>query len=103
MMTPHTGFPSTSQSEVEGQPTDSKPCLLYVVARGARTLADDIFRAMRRDMANASVELIYDRRVGERRHESAGIDQDRRRASDRRRVDPSKDISSRGWARIQLD
>ena len=102
MMPLQTGYPAAPESGVAGQSPESKRYLLYVVARGARTLAEDIFRAMRRDMSSASVELIYDRRVGERRNESAGVVPDRR-ASDRRRVDPSKEISSRGWARIVLD
>ena len=102
MMPLQTSYPTAPQSGVAAQSLENKRCLLYVVARGARTLAEDIFRAMRRDMSRASVELIYDRRVGERRSESAGVDQDRR-ASDRRRVDASKEISSRGWARVELD
>ena len=97
-----TGYPATPESVAAGQSADNKRYLLYVVARGARTLAEDIFRAMRRDMTSASVELIYDRRVGERRHDSANVDHDRR-GNDRRRADPSREISSRGWARIELD
>lgn len=102
MMPPQTGYPTTPATAVAGHSAEGKRYLLYVIARGVRTLADDIFRAMRRDMTSASVELIYDRRVGERRNENAGIDHDRR-ATDRRRLDPSKDISTRGWARIEFD
>ena len=101
-MSLQTSYPATPESGLADQSAENKRYLLYVVARGARTLADDIFRAMRRDMTSASVELIYDRRLGERRGDSAGVDHDRR-ASDRRRADPSKEISSRGWARIELD
>src|SRR3954470_12783211 len=81
---------------------ENKRYLLYIVSRGARTLADDIFSAMRRDMPVASVELIYDRRVGERRSQSGNVVQDRR-SSDRRRKDPARQIEARGWARVELD
>jgi hypothetical protein len=96
-----TGY-SAGPEAIPTGPSDGKRYLLYVVARSSRTLADDIFRAMRRDMASASVELIYDRRVGERRNDDAGIDRDRR-ASDRRRRDSSKEITTRGWARVEFD
>ena len=98
--TVYTAIPESQMWPMAGSPVKQR-YLLYIVSRGARALAPDIFSAMRRDMTGASVELIYDRRVGERRAQSANIDQNRR-ASDRRRLDASPDIAARGWARVEV-
>jgi hypothetical protein len=97
------GMPGAGvDAAVSGSVAESKR-YLYIVARSGKALAGDIFAAMRRDMASATVELIYDRRVGERRHESpSGIDQDRR-ASERRRLNAERQISSVGWTRIEVE
>ena len=95
-------FPGAAVDSAASDSDSDQRRYLYIVSRGGRTLADDIFAAMRRDMTNASVELIYDRRVGERRHQPGSVDQERR-ASDRRQVDPTKQISAAGWARIEVD
>ena len=76
---------------------------VYIVFRGGNAQSDAIFSAMRRDMVSASVELLYDRRNGERRsQEDAGADQDRRR-SDRRRRDAAKEAGAAGWVRVQVE
>lgn len=76
---------------------------VYIVFRGGNAQSDEIFSAMRRDMIGASVELMYDRRNGERRSPAdAGTDQDRRR-SDRRRRDSTKEAGAAGWIRLQVE
>ena len=75
---------------------------LYIVARGADARSTQVFAAMRRDMSNASVELMYDRRNGERRSEGATTNPERR-AGDRRRQDATQEIANTGWARVQVD
>ena len=77
---------------------------LYIVARGVNARSSEIFAAMRRDMARASVELLYDRRAAERRSAAAddGVDQERRR-SDRRQRDATKEIVDTGWVRVTVE
>ena len=75
---------------------------LYIVSKGVNAQSPRIFTAMRNDMSSASVELIYDRRSGERRSQPAAVEPDRR-SGDRRRMDASKEIASAGWARVQVD
>ena len=97
------GFPGAAVDPAISDDGGEPRRCLYIVARGGRTLvAADIFAAMRRDMTNASVELIYDRRVTERRSEPSSVNQDRR-TSDRRDVDRVKEISAVGWARIEVE
>ena len=75
---------------------------LYIVSKGANAQPNQVFAAMRRDMASAAVELMYDRRTGERRSQSGNIEPDRR-AGDRRRLDSTGEIAASGWARVQVD
>lgn len=75
---------------------------LYIVARGGSAQSSDIFSAMRRDMSHAAVELMYDRRLTERRSLPASVEHDRR-ASDRRRQDAGQEMSRAGWARVRVD
>ena len=102
VMNPLIGLPRVAVDMVAQDAGSEPKRYLYIVSRGGRALAGDIFEAMRHDMANASVELIYDRRVGERRSQPGSVSQERR-ASGRRHVDESKEISAIGWARIGVD
>ena len=77
---------------------------LYIVGRGGNSAQSArIFEEMRRDMAHAVVELIYDRRTGERRRDAGGVDSERRRADRRRQDAVNEEIVRVGWARVQVD
>ena len=96
---PGRGF-SPATDSVAGEIAQDHRHYVYVVSRGGKAQADDMFAAMRRDMSIATVEVIYDRRVGERRSPGGDIDQDRRK-SDRRHIDVSTGIAAAGWVRIE--
>ena len=94
------GILGTDESPVPGeQPHATR--YLYIVSQASVT-PKQVFAAMREDMASASVQLVYDRRGGDRRSERAPVDTERR-ASDRRRLDFTKDIAQSGWARVRVD
>jgi hypothetical protein len=92
--------PTDSAARMSGQKSMR---YLYIVSKAASAQSEQIFAAMRRDMAIAAVELLYDRRTGERRSREGNVDQDRRRSDDRRRRDAAEEIARAGWARIQVD
>ena len=95
------GILGTDESPVPGeQPHATR--YLYIVSLQASGKAQQVFDAMREDMASASVQLVYDRRGGDRRSERAPVDTERR-AGDRRRLDFTKDIAQSGWARVRVD
>ena len=72
--------------------------LLFVVAAGRHDLVDLLQRQFA-DVAD-SVEIVADRRVGERRRYERHVDSDRR-VSPRRRHDVGSDLSSIGWALVR--
>ena len=73
---------------------------LLVVARHRRQLYEDIKRAF---AGHESVEVILDRRVGERRlgKEAPGLD--RRRKSRRSRSGIDEQLRTIGWSLVLLD
>ena len=103
MMNLQTGIPAAAEQAARESAQEPKR-YLYIVSRAVNPHSGEIFAAMRRDMSNASVELMYDRRAGERRgHEGpAHVDQERR-ATDRRRSDAAKEVGAAGWARVRID
>jgi hypothetical protein len=49
----------------------------------------DLYRVLRQALAGTGVEVLYERRVGQRRRVAAGPSADERRRTDRRRPQPS--------------
>ena len=76
----------------------SRTRLLFVVAAGRGDLAD-LLRRQFADVAD-SVEIVPDRRVGDRRHQDMPVPSDRRLGR-RRRYDVEADLQSIGWALIR--
>jgi len=72
--------------------------LLFIVAAGRDDLAD----LLRRQFADVpdSVEVVADRRMGDRRRHDLPVSSDRRLGS-RRRLDVEADLSSIGWALVR--
>jgi hypothetical protein len=72
--------------------------LLFIVAAGRDDLAD----LLRRQFADVpdSVEIVADRRTGDRRRRDLPVSSDRRVGS-RRRHDVHADLSSIGWALVR--
>jgi hypothetical protein len=72
--------------------------LLFIVARERQ----DLYEHLRRAFADApAVEVIFDRRVGERRQHRVPQENERRQR-DRRTRDISNDVQSLGWALVRL-
>jgi hypothetical protein len=71
--------------------------VLYVVSRQNPALFDQLGRTLQR----ATVEMIFDRRTGDRRR-SASTPAVERRMSDRRRHKIDDDLERFGWAEIVL-
>ena len=76
----------------------SPPRLLFVIAAGRADLAD-LLRRQFADVAD-SVEIIADRRLGDRRHQDMPVPSDRR-VGRRRRHDVEADLETMGWALIR--
>ena len=76
---------------------------LFVVSRDIGSPDARMFAAMRRDMLQGSVELIVDRRAGDRRSRDARVDDDRRSSSDRRQADLARQVAAAGWIRLEID
>jgi len=73
---------------------------LLVVARHRRELYEEIKRAF---AGHESVEVILDRRVGERRQSKDGSQPDRRRRSRRNRPGIDEQLRTIGWSLVLLD
>lgn len=73
--------------------------LVFIVARHRPKLRDYLEREF---AGNAEVTVIVDRRLGERRLQSASGSPDRRRAS-RRREQVDERLRSMGWAIVWRD
>src|SRR5262249_59024999 len=73
---------------------------LLVVARHRRELYEEIKRAF---AGHESVEVILDRRMGERRQDNEGPQPDRRRRSRRNRPGIDEQLRTIGWALLLLD
>ena len=72
------------------------PRMLFIIARGDRRLHDDV-RDSFRDVPE--VEVMFDRRIGQRRNAAARSEApDRRRADRRERVDLDDHLRGIGWA-----
>ena len=69
--------------------------LVFVVAPGQRRLFESLSRTFAGD---DSVQVVLDRRSGERRQQGARPPADRRRADRRRRRDVEEKLASRGYA-----
>jgi hypothetical protein len=76
----------------------SKP-FLFVIARGDSKRFD---LAMRHFGDEPAVEIVYDRRAGDRRTRcTAWVSEEERRWGARRGLDISEDLSVTGWAYIR--
>jgi hypothetical protein len=74
--------------------------ILFVVASGRGDLVDLLQRQFA-DVADA-VEIVSDRRAGERRRRPTPVDNDRR-VTDRRQRDVQADLRTIGWALVRRD
>jgi hypothetical protein len=70
---------------------------VYIVAREHRELFDDLGRRL---AADASAEVLYDRRRSERRRAAAGWPEERRRAQRRVRDDLELALQALGYAAL---
>ncbi len=72
--------------------------ILFVVATGRQ----DLMEHLRRQFADvpAAVEIVIDRRAGERRHRDAPMGGNRR-ATDRRTNEIESDLLTIGWAMVR--
>ena len=68
-----------------GKPTDSPRRFILVVHHQQR----ELYRILRRALHGVGVEVLYERRVGQRRRVAAGPSAEERRRVDRRRPRPS--------------
>jgi len=75
---------------------------LYIVAGEDSGQFEQIFAWLSRDMATATVELMYDRRRGERRNRAETVTAERRN-EDRRRKNIELELTRVGWARVRID
>jgi hypothetical protein len=70
--------------------------MLYIVSRQSPQLYDYLRRRCERD---PEAEVVYDRRVGERRRGGAAVNVERR-ASGRRRQSIDQSLRDLGWALV---
>jgi hypothetical protein len=76
------------------------PRELFIVARGRA----DLYRYLSQTFADAeNVEVIWDRREGERRRSANGARPERRRRERRKRSSVDEDLRTVGYAFIALD
>jgi hypothetical protein len=76
------------------------PRELFIVARDRA----DLYRYLSQTFADAeNVEVIWDRREGERRRSSNGVALDRRRGDRRTRLSADEDLKSVGYVFIAHD
>lgn len=73
---------------------------IILVARDRERLFEYVKRAF---AGNDTVQVLLDRRTGERRRSSAGERLPERRRGDRRRQDVSSQLRGLGWAVISVD
>jgi hypothetical protein len=72
--------------------------MLFIVARDQQALYD----TLRREFGSErDVEVLYDRRFGERRRQRVPWPQDRRRGERRARPDVDAQLQSLGWALVR--
>lgn len=91
-------FHSRSAGRLEGD-SDARPRQIILVARDRERLFEYIRRAF---AGNETVEVLLDRRTGERRR-SPGSRLPERRRGDRRRQDVSSQLRGLGWAIVAVD
>jgi hypothetical protein len=76
------------------------PRELFIVARDRA----DLYRYLSQTFADAeNVEVIWDRREGERRRVANGVVSERRRQDRRQRLSVDEDLRSVGYAFLALD
>ena len=75
---------------------------LYIVSRDEPAQYEQLYEWLRRDMANATVELTFDRRRGERRRRAEAVEGERRQG-ERRRYQVDEEFARVGWARVQVE
>jgi hypothetical protein len=76
------------------------PRELFIVARDRA----DLYRYLSQTFADAeNVEVIWDRREGERRQHSNGVSLDRRRRERRTRLSADQDLKTVGYVFLALD
>lgn len=73
---------------------------LFIIARNRLKLYQYVKRAFQ---GNESVEVILDRRVGERRRQTGGRSPERRQADRRGRRDVDNQLRALGWAIVLQD
>jgi hypothetical protein len=73
------------------------PHLLYVVSRES----PEVYQRLKRQVADAGVEIVLDRRQGERRREPRVIGVEQRRR-ERRVTDIRTDLARMGWAIVSV-
>ena len=74
------------------------PRVLYIVSRENPAL----YNHLRATLETATVEVIFDRRSGQRRHGDNAPEIERRRA-DRRTRSIADDLDRAGWVEIRVD
>jgi hypothetical protein len=72
---------------------------LIVVARDRHVLFEELRRAF---AGNATVQVVLDRRAGDRRQRRLPQPLDRRTVERRRRRETAEDLRTRGWALVRL-
>jgi hypothetical protein len=72
--------------------------VLYIVSREN----PELYSHLRATLQTATVEIIFDRRAGERRQGGPAPEVERR-ASDRRRRTITDELERTGWAEIRID
>ena len=75
---------------------------LYIVAREEPAHYEQLYVWLRRDMADATVELTFDRRHDERRTRAWTVEAERRQG-DRRRHHVEEELARVGWARVRIE
>ena len=75
---------------------------LYIVAGEDSGQFEQIFAWLSGDMAMATVELMFDRRRGERRNRAETVTAERRN-EDRRRKNIEVELTRVGWARVRIE
>lgn len=78
--------------------SERHPRLMFVVSRNAMNLYHYLSAAF---VDEASVEIVLDRRLADRRRQCAAIEIERRRADRRGRPDLARELSLYGWGIVR--
>ncbi len=92
-----TSRPAPARGEAGARP---RPRQLVIVARDREWLFDYVARAF---AGNDTVQVLLDRRVGERRRSADRTGLPERRRGERRRQDVASQLRGLGWAIVSVD